>query len=539
MEGKSSSLAAVAELATRDDSEEIPSSSSNLEEYKANNPPIPSIHVKFADDSKPPRDSKDTLELSPQSSKREESLDNKPKRKKTTLLEHSPVEYAFVVGLGMLMSFIAGYSNAVCLSGNIQRIPPYVQRSVAGVTGAYTGSAIDILQGNWERYRLNVGTILSVCGGACIASLFNPYPIPFQLCPRFGITFLIGGFFTTLGAVSDIHNGGREYFFTATGNGIMNGIASMYTANLIRTTHLTGITTDIGLFVGQVLCGNRMNLWRLYILAGLAFSFFLGSLGGYAASVVEREYALIMNACFFYGFGISIIVYNFKSHDEMNWCDAIFGVGFCSSSNHYDENPHHEYDTGCIDTNRGIFRLCGSGVWCCKRSDEETHRVSVLIGSEPNSTNDADPEGNNNDDDHHAAAETASGRHKRRFATPASDCTRISKKELMEIFDTIDDDGDNRVCIEEFVLEVLHVERLWGELEKQHPHEEESRISASRRSECIAHSHEFRDHSHRSSSRTHNNNSITASMKSHAMNSIDTLRIASIREIESTGHHVG
>jgi hypothetical protein len=41
----------------------------------------------------------------------------------------------------------------------------------------------------------------------------------------------------------------------------------MYSANLIRTTHLTGTTTDIGLFFGQYVrvtrpaCGNFKYWW--------------------------------------------------------------------------------------------------------------------------------------------------------------------------------------------------------------------------------------------------------------------------------------
>ena len=230
------------------------------------------------------------------------------------------------------MTFIVGYSNAVCLSGNFHGegsvgVDPdlVVTQSVAGVTGLYTNSAIAVINGNGSRYRFDVGIIMSVLIGACITSLLNPYPIAFELSPRYGPTFLIGGVLTTLGAIMDLHNSRMEFFFTAMGNGIMNGIASMYTANLIRVSHLTGTTTDIGLFLGQFLRGNRVNLWKLYILSGLAISFWIGSVTGYVASEYQRSYALIMNACFFYALGLSVIAYFATTHKELSVCDRLFG----------------------------------------------------------------------------------------------------------------------------------------------------------------------------------------------------------------------
>jgi hypothetical protein len=64
-------------------------------------------------------------------------------------------------------------------------------------------------------------------------------------------------------------------------NGVQNGMSSLYSANLLRTTHLTGTTTDIGLLIGASLRGNRVNEWKLWILIGLAVSFWTGSLVGF------------------------------------------------------------------------------------------------------------------------------------------------------------------------------------------------------------------------------------------------------------------
>jgi len=121
-------------------------------------------------------------------------------------------EYVFVVCMGMSMAFIAGYSNAVCLSGYMEVQTRTVRQSVAGVTGLYTMSAINLGDGDFDEYWFNVGTFMSVMVGACISGAMNPRPIAFELSPRYGPTFVVGAIFTTLGAIEALHNFRSEFF---------------------------------------------------------------------------------------------------------------------------------------------------------------------------------------------------------------------------------------------------------------------------------------------------------------------------------------
>ena len=56
------------------------------------------------------------------------------------------------------------------------------------------------------------------------------------------------------------------------------------TTNLCRTSHFTGISSDMGTFLGQILRGNMANLFKLKVFAGLATSFWLGGYLSYALS---------------------------------------------------------------------------------------------------------------------------------------------------------------------------------------------------------------------------------------------------------------
>ena len=248
-------------------------------------------------------------------------------RRASSLQDCPRSEYIFVVVLGLCCAYTAGYSNGVALSGYLSVGATFgVVQPVAGVTNEYTMSAIAVAEGDAEGYKVAVGTILSSVAGSVISSAMNPRPVAFVLSPRYGPIFVIGSIFSTLGAVAALHNERREFFFTTIGNGILNGITSMYSANLLRTTSYSGPTTDIGIYFGQVLRGNRTNLWRLYILSGLSFAFWLGGLSGFEAAKFKRQYSLILNACIFATIGFSIICYFVVVH-KVSFCEAFFGIG--------------------------------------------------------------------------------------------------------------------------------------------------------------------------------------------------------------------
>jgi uncharacterized membrane protein YoaK (UPF0700 family) len=252
-----------------------------------------------------------------------ESETSRPK----TWQEHTARQYALSIGLGISMAFSAGYANGVCLSGFLNVDPEgSVKQSVAGVTGLYTNSAIFIGEREFHQASFMFGTIFSVMGGAFLSALLNPYPIAFEISPRYGLTFLMAAFFMTLGAIEALHDNRREFYFTAIANGIQNGVSSMYSANLLRTSHLTGTTTDIGLFLGMAIRGNRTNNWKLYILIGLAVSFWLGSISGFLASQVKYEYSLIFNAVFFFLLSIVVIARTCIVY-QVSPLNALLGTG--------------------------------------------------------------------------------------------------------------------------------------------------------------------------------------------------------------------
>ena len=58
--------------------------------------------------------------------------------------------------------------------------------------------------------------------------------------------------------------------------GLQNSMVATYHGTVIRTTHLTGITSDLGATVGNWLVGRRVSLRKIILHSSLWWGFFYG-----------------------------------------------------------------------------------------------------------------------------------------------------------------------------------------------------------------------------------------------------------------------
>ncbi|MET0807134.1 MAG: YoaK family protein, partial [Pseudoxanthomonas sp.] len=62
--------------------------------------------------------------------------------------------------------------------------------------------------------------------------------------------------------------------------GLQNAMASTYSGSLIRTTHVTGLVTDIGIAMGHALRGMPVARRRLALCVLVTTSFLCGGIAG-------------------------------------------------------------------------------------------------------------------------------------------------------------------------------------------------------------------------------------------------------------------
>lgn len=203
---------------------------------------------------------------------------------------------------GLILALNSGFINGCTLSGLLGD-----KQATAAVTGGWTNAALGAAAGT-DAFKTQMKYILSFLGGSTIASLINPNPVLFDFSPSsFQPQLLVAA--GLLAAASKMaQDGNKMYLFLCCiANGIQNSVTSTSTGNLCRTSHYTGISSDMGTFLGQVLRGNKTNLFKLKVFAGLAACFWTGGYISYSVAKDNGAQALMLPAVLYVIMGSGLV----------------------------------------------------------------------------------------------------------------------------------------------------------------------------------------------------------------------------------------
>jgi uncharacterized membrane protein YoaK (UPF0700 family) len=123
---------------------------------------------------------------------------------------------------------------------------------------------------------------LSVFGfisGAATAGFFIHHP-NVELSRPYGRSVIAVGALLTLAHVAAFHSMPAACFLAAWACGMQNALATRYRGLVLRTTHITGLLTDLGQLLGMRLRGHPIEPWKITTPLLLALAFTLGSMGG-------------------------------------------------------------------------------------------------------------------------------------------------------------------------------------------------------------------------------------------------------------------
>lgn len=204
--------------------------------------------------------------------------------------------------LGFVLAFVAGAINA----GGFLAVQQYTSH----MTGIVSSMADNLALGLYAPVLAGLGVLLSFLAGAVCSTVMVNYSRRRQMHGEYALPLLLEAFlllcFGLLGAkLSHIHGLFVSVTVMLLGfiMGLQNAVITKISKSEIRTTHITGVVTDIGIELGKLVYWNahkfdgvmpvRANRDRLKVLSLLALSFFaggvLGALGfkhvGYVATV--------------------------------------------------------------------------------------------------------------------------------------------------------------------------------------------------------------------------------------------------------------
>lgn len=182
-----------------------------------------------------------------------------------------PHERPWVFGGALALAGVAGYVNVVVLG--VFHVP------VSHMTGAVSRVGIDVAAGDLADLRVVVSIVAGFLGGAVLsgALIGGRKLVPGR---RYGVALLIEG--AVLAAAAALLLAGNPFGVTlaAMACGIQNAMASSYFGLVIRTTHVTGIVTDVGVMLGHWIRHRRLRTWKLALLLTILAGFFGGGLAG-------------------------------------------------------------------------------------------------------------------------------------------------------------------------------------------------------------------------------------------------------------------
>ncbi|MFG0307493.1 MAG: YoaK family protein [Phycisphaerales bacterium JB040] len=195
----------------------------------------------------------------------------------------SRTEFAVVMAGGVALTAVAGYVNAIAL---LLGSDP-----VTHLTGTVSRLSVDLGQGDREDALLVAGLVASFVVGAVLSGVILGAST-LRFGRRYGVAILLEAALIAAAALAVPVSLNAGALLAASAAGLQNAMASSYRSLIIRTTHVTGLLTDLGFMAGQRLGGHDVGLWRFGFVGMLVAGFVAGGIAGVSAHAALHEQAL-------------------------------------------------------------------------------------------------------------------------------------------------------------------------------------------------------------------------------------------------------
>lgn len=175
---------------------------------------------------------------------------------------------------GIVLAFIAGMINAVGFLG-------FRHQAVTHMTGTTSLVGIAAVAGDVASL-LHFGAMLLAFVAGCAISGFIIGNSTLKLGRRYGVALSLESAMLFLAVPLLQRHSDAGLWLAAAASGLQNAMAATYSGAVIRTSHVSGIVTDLGTFLGQWLRGEGADGRRVRLYLALFVAFLAG---GFAAAL--------------------------------------------------------------------------------------------------------------------------------------------------------------------------------------------------------------------------------------------------------------
>lgn len=189
--------------------------------------------------------------------------------------------------LGLTLAFVAGAANA----GGFLVVRQYTSH----MSGILSAMADDLALGDITLFLSGVGAMLCFLFGAGTSAILINWARRHRLRSEYAGPLVVEAFLLLMFGMLGNNIEHREWVFVPATvallcfiMGLQNAIISKISRSEIRTTHVTGMVTDLGIELGKLLYWNNArhappvhaNRRKLSLLTGLLAMFFVGGIAG-------------------------------------------------------------------------------------------------------------------------------------------------------------------------------------------------------------------------------------------------------------------
>lgn len=191
---------------------------------------------------------------------------------------------------GASLAATAGFVNATGYLG-------VAHRGVSHVTGQVTQLGVGVAAMDGGAAASAALLVVAFLVGATLSGvLIRSSELTDSSQRRYGAALLVESALLGIAAAMQAVERGTPELVVAAAMGLQNAMASTYSGAIVRTTHVTGIATDLGILFGQLLRGERPEPGRAKLLALLLIAFLGGTVLGGATFAWLGRFTLVVPA---------------------------------------------------------------------------------------------------------------------------------------------------------------------------------------------------------------------------------------------------
>lgn len=173
---------------------------------------------------------------------------------------------------GFWLACMAGSTNAVGLLG-------FKHEAVSHLTGTSTLLGVSLTEQSYLEAAHLAGIILAFVIGAAAAGAIVGR-VPLQMGRRYSYALLLEAILLVAAMVVLVQDSNIGHYLASAACGLQNGMVSTYSGAVVRTTHVSGLFTDLGTMLGATLRGQSGDKRQALLYSLLIAGFLLGGIIG-------------------------------------------------------------------------------------------------------------------------------------------------------------------------------------------------------------------------------------------------------------------